>query len=417
MAHDAAKRINDSIYGNINVSEQELRLIDTPTFQRLHQIRQLGAANLVYPGATHTRFAHCIGTMHMMSQFLHALKRSREKRERETDMEKLRIAALLHDIGHYPYSHTLEKAVKRLGGMAHEEFGRYLLKKFLSDKLDTYRADEISDLFSGGKGYASPIISSALDADKSDYLIRDSYHCGVPYGRVSIQRLVRTMSYVKSGIVFEKDEISAEDFLIGRYHMYRAVYHHKTVTSFNLMVERIYENMVMEGYMTSPKDLANEDDEYSITNYTDDMLFASMHKYLESGTGRFTKSLIKLFLAREPLECVYINPQPAQKGIVPEEAEKIKRLETSESERSRLADMAGMKPEDIFVVSLRPLSLIDEQTNVYIRNKGKLKPITESSGLVLNMIGSKTLHDARIYAIPGSGRKLAKALGSYLKKG
>ena len=416
MAQHVAKRINDSIYGNVEISEQELGLIDTPVFQRLHRIKQLGATDLVYPGATHTRFAHSIGTMHMMGQFISAAWKHGGRPDSD-EGEKLRIAALLHDIGHYPFSHTVENAVKRLGGVGHEEFGALLLRKFLADKLETYKPSEIADLFSGRGSGTSPLISSALDADKADYLMRDSYNAGVPYGRVSIQRLIGTVSYAKNGIIFEKDEIAAEDFLIGRYHMYRSVYHHKTVTAFNLMVERIFENLVMEGFLPNPKDLLSEQDELSITRYTDDLLTSSMYRYLEAGKDKFLKGLIRLFLGREPLECVYLNPQPSRKGVVPRDVEKIRGIEQSEADRARLADAAGIDEQEIFAISLRPLSLIDEDTRIYIKRKGKTMPITESSGLVLNMIGSKTLYDARIYCMPGSGRRLGKAIEAYVRKG
>ncbi len=418
MALDDAKRINDSIYGNISISAQELKLIDTPVFQRLRQIKQLGAADYVYPGATHTRFAHCLGTMHLINQFISAASKggSRIAGSKE-EVEKLRLAALLHDLGHYPYSHTVEKAVRRLNGMGHEEFGEFLLKKFLSERLDSYRPSEISNIFARKKGGASLLLSSALDADKADYLMRDSYHAGVSYGRISLQRLIRTLSYVKDGIIFERDEIAVEDFLIGRYHMYRAVYHHKAVVSFNLIVERIYEGLVTEGFLPGPRDLLKEEDEYAVAAYNDSLLLAAMHQYLKEGKERFLRNLIKLFLAREPLECAYINPQPLQKGAAPREFSAIKKLEEDEAERAKLASLAGLSVNDIFAVTMRPLSLIDEKSKIYVRSRTGLKPITESGGLILNMIGSRTLHDARIYSMPGTSKAVGKAFELYLKKG
>ncbi len=418
MAVDVTKRINDSIYGNISISAQELKVIDTPIFQRLRQIKQLGATDFVYPGATHTRFAHCIGTMHMMGQFISAAKKNRGGiNTGDENVEKLRLAALLHDLGHYPYSHTVDKVVKRLGGKGHEEFGAHLLRKFFAEELDTFKPSEISDVFTGkSKSAGSLLISSALDADKADYLMRDSYHAGVPYGRVSIPRLIRTISYAENGIIFERDEIAVEDFLIGRYHMYRAVYHHKAVVAFNIMAERIFENLVIEGYLPNPKDLLNESDEYAVTRYTDSLFMVAMGSYLAKGKDAFLKKLIKFFLAREPLECVYINPEPLQKASASKAISSIAALEENESERAEFAESAGVMAEELFPATMRPLSLIDEKTKIYIKSKGKLKPITESGGLVLNMIGSRTLYDARLYAMPGAGKKVSKALDSYLKK-
>ena len=410
------KRIKDSIYGNISISGQELRLIDTPIFQRLRQIKQLGATDLVYPGATHTRFSHSIGTMHITGRFVDGAGRGRGKAaEAPDEREKFRIAALLHDLGHYPFSHTTEGAVSKVfGGMDHEQFGGYLIRKFFAERLDSYKPSEIINVFTGRR--KSPLLSSALDADKADYLLRDSYNAGVPYGRVGLQRLLRTISYVKGGIVFEKDEVAVENFLIGRYHMYRAVYHHKAVVSFNLMVGKIFELLTTENYLPDPKDLIKSEDEYSLSGYTDGLVVACMHKYLETGRDRFLRSLIKLFLAREPLESIYLNPQSSRPGGIPKETAAMLALAEDPAITERIAEAAGVDAREIFAIKMRPLSLIDEDTKIYISNKGRPRSITESGGLIMNMIGSRTLYDARVYAMPGRSKAVAAALGKYLRK-
>ncbi len=418
MAAGAGKKIGDNVYGYINVNDAELKVIDTPIFQRLRYIKQLGATDFVYPGATHTRFSHCLGTMHLVGQFTGSMKsRGIDIGNDKEEREKLRLAALLHDVGHYPYSHTTENVVvKEFKGKNHEEFGAYLIKKFLAEKLGSYSPSEIIDIFMGKRSTSSLLISSALDADKADYLMRDSYNAGVPYGRVSLQTLIRTMSYVNNGIVFERDEVAVENFLIGRYHMYRAVYYHKAVVSFNLMVEKIFKLLVEEGYLTHPNDLLKGEDEIEISGYTDALLMTAMHEYMRSGKDGFLRSLIRLFLSREPLTCLYLSPQTSERGMIPKEIAKVQRLSGDDNAKRRLAARAGVDGEEIFAVTMRPLSLIDEKTKVYVRSKGELKSITESGGLVLNMVGSRTLYDSRVYSMPGRSKSVLEALKRYLKK-
>ncbi len=412
MTGKSVKKINDNVYGSIGVREQELRVIDTPIFQRLRYIKQLGATDYVYPGADHTRFSHCLGTMHLVSQFARSMKGDDTGSDGE-ELQRLRLAALLHDVGHYPYSHTTENAVKKLGGKSHEQFGAFLVRKFLAEKLGSYSPSEIIEIFIGRKRTSSLLISSALDADKADYLMRDSYHAGVPYGRVSLERLISTMSYANNGIVFERDDVSVENFLIGRYHMYRAVYYHKAVVSFNLMVERIFELLTRENFLPHPNDLMQREDEEEISAYNDNLLMTSMYAYLRFGKDNFLKRLIRLFLTREPLACVYLNPQTSETGNVPAETAAVRRFESSSVLR-KFAERAGVGEEEIFVATMRPLSLIDEKTKVFVRNKGRLKSITESSGLVLNMVGRRTLYDSRVYSMPGRSKKVGVALRRYL---
>ena len=194
------RELRDPIHGFIYRSETEQKIIDTKIFQRLRGIRQLAMANLGYPGALHTRFEHSIGTMHIASrmakQFL--LDQDRER--------LVRLAALLHDIGHGPFSHISEYALSnyydksKMGEIAtekiHEKITQQIIQEdeALSHLISDSDREKIVKLLAGkGISLERQIVSGPLDADKQDYLLRDSYFCGVKYGVYDIERLINTL--------------------------------------------------------------------------------------------------------------------------------------------------------------------------------------------------------------------------------
>ena len=247
--------IRDPLWNNIAVDALAMRLVDTPAFQRLRYVRQLGLAFLVYPGATHSRFEHALGTYHLARRALALLE------ERGALMgisrgacEIVRLAALLHDIGHYPFSHALEE----IGALHHEEVARPLITE--GAVADALRAgvgvaapDEVMALIRGES--TSPLqrlISGSLDLDKLDYLRRDAFMCGVPYGEIDVDRLLNSLTVVEGehgleiGIV-EKGLSALESLLFARYQMYRNVYWHHAVRSATAMYKRLVEDAVNAG--------------------------------------------------------------------------------------------------------------------------------------------------------------------------
>ncbi|MDE1851771.1 MAG: HD domain-containing protein [Candidatus Micrarchaeota archaeon] len=412
MALKVKKQVYDDVHGYIELTELETRIIDTPIFQRLRHISQMGPAHYVYPGATHTRFSHCMGAMFMMQQFLDNVRSDGELLTTDDEeIQKLRLAALLHDVGHYPMSHTIEDGiVNRLKGMGHEQLGAAFVERFLPDKLDTYKPHEITDIFTKKrKGRFSLLISSAFDADKSDYLLRDSYHTGVLYGRINIERLMRTMSIEDDRIVFSKDESVVESFLIGRYHMYRSVYHHKTAVGFALMADRIFEMLVKEGRIAHPNDLLKSS-ELDAFSYNDNMFYSAMQAYVSNGKNRYLKELAGMFLLRKPFAAAHFDPQPSEKGKIPKTPQRIKEIEENEKAKQAFAQKSGVDEEWIFPTYLRPLSLVDESSRIYTSREGGTMPLSENSGLILGMIGKKTLYDARVYTKKEHAERLRKAM-------
>ncbi len=410
MAIKEEKRIYDNVHGYIGLSRAELRILDSPVFQRLRGIKQLGPADLVYPGATHTRFLHSVGTLYMMDQFLR--NAVREKVDDEY-AQKMRLAALMHDLGHYPYSHTTEHiAVKRLGSMDHIRAGSLLIKRFMEERLENYTVNEITGIIKGrGDSVSSLLMSSALDADKSDYMLRDSYNTGVPYGRIDVSTMLRILSFEKGRIIFEKDESPVENFLIDRYHLYRTVIHHKTVVAFNLLLQRIFELLVENGHIQQPDWVFSKGSEDEVAGYTDAYLLSAMRGLAAIKRHGFLNEITRMFLNRIPLELAYAAEEPvAGSGALPA-CKAVKRLEESDSFRKELADRSGIPAEWLFPVTLRDLGLIDENTHIYIRRKKekRLVPLSMSKALVLRMIGSRTLSDSRIYTKKGHGGRVRKA--------
>lgn len=415
MALEIKKQIYDSVHGYIGLTETELKVINSPLFQRLKNITCLGTVNFVYPGATNNRLEHSLGTMFMMQQFLSHVRVNGSIVDDKDTVQRMRLAALLHDIGHYPLSHTTEHVImKKLGGRSHEEFGKEMIKRFFEDALSGYSIGEITKAISGDEGGdMGMLLSSAFDADKSDYLLRDAYHTGVGYGNVGIQRLIRIASFDKGRIIFDKDEAAVESFLLGRYHMFRSVYHHKTSVAFELMIERIFELLVEEGEIRNPNDLYESASEMDIMAYDDHMLYSTMQRYLRDGSNAFLKELIRMFLLRTPVSVAYINPLVEEGEDASEENRMIKAMTYNDSRIKEFASKMGIEEGNwIFPVYLRPLGIIDDKSPIYVRDRGSVSNILKSNGLIMQMIGKKKLYDARIYTHPKYKAKLSKAISA-----
>lgn len=232
------KIINDPVYGFISIASDLLYdLVDHPYFQRLRRIRQLGLADIVYPGALHTRFHHALGAMHLMSQALRTLQ---EKGHMiwEPEQEGAQAAILLHDLGHGPFSHVLESVV--IPGVPHEAITLAMMKD-LNRQLNG-RLDIAIQMFEGTypRKFYHQMISSQLDMDRMDYLNRDSFYTGVIEGSIGADRLIKMLDISHDQLVVEeKGLLSIENFLHARRLMYWQVYLHKTLLSAQAMLTQI----------------------------------------------------------------------------------------------------------------------------------------------------------------------------------
>ncbi len=232
------KIINDPVYGFISIpTDLVFDLIEHPYFQRLRYIKQLGMTHLVYPGALHSRFHHALGAMHLMSL---ALKTLRDKGQNLTTAEEeaVMIAILLHDIGHGPFSHALEKHIVQ--GIDHEDISTLLMTRL--NTVFNGRLTMAIEIFNNRypKKFLHQLVSSQLDMDRLDYLNRDSFYTGVSEGIISSERIIKMLNVVNDAIVVEEKGIySIEKFLVARRLMYWQVYLHKTVTSGEQMLGKI----------------------------------------------------------------------------------------------------------------------------------------------------------------------------------
>ena len=224
------KIINDPIYGFITLERGIIfDLIEHPYFQRLRRITQLGLSYLVYPGAYHTRFHHALGCMYLMKKSIQHIRNKGHEITNE-EAEALKIAILLHDIGHGPFSHALEHSI--VSNISHEDLSNLFMNK-LNEEFDGKLSLAIQ-IFNNNhpKKFLHQLVSSQLDMDRLDYLKRDSFFTGVTEGNIGTERIINMLDVVNDELVIEEKGIySIEKFLIARRLMYWQVYLHKTVLS------------------------------------------------------------------------------------------------------------------------------------------------------------------------------------------
>jgi HD superfamily phosphohydrolase len=263
--------VKDPIYGYIRLTDSEKNIIDTRPFQRLRRIKQLAVSYLVYPAANHTRFEHSLGAMHLAGILGESLPI-------ELDNEfitELRLASLLHDIGHGPLSHLFEPLLSKYVNKNHEDMTFWLIQNStLAETLkkEGYDPERISKLAVGrlkdGKyPFLDQVIRSSVDVDKMDFIVRDSYHTGAGYGYVDVYRLIYTMDILNDNLAIDITALSAfEAFLLARLESFKAIYFHRTSRAAQITLLNAMENAMDELKLfnfNSPEDYLKLDD-YSI---------------------------------------------------------------------------------------------------------------------------------------------------------
>lgn len=245
--YNKLKIINDPVYGFINIpSELHFDIIQHPYLQRLRRIKQLGLSYYVYPGATHTRFEHVLGAMHLMNSAISELIKKGHQINEDERLGAL-SAILLHDVGHGPYSHTLEGVL--LKNINHEEISLLLM-----EKINKEFGNKISlgiEIFKNTyhKKFLHKLVSSQLDTDRLDYLKRDSFYSGVTEGGIGTDRIIKMLNVADDKLVIEEKGIySAEQFLVARRIMYWQVYLHKTVIAAEEMLKRVIKRAKEESH-------------------------------------------------------------------------------------------------------------------------------------------------------------------------
>ena len=348
------KYINDAVYGGIAISTLELELISTPIFQRLRGLKQLAHVNYVFPGAEHSRFVHSLGVLYIMGLMTdHLLKNDYIEIE---DVIKMRVAALLHDIGHYPLSHLGEgvysyckdnqSASNLLEGLGevkeaplhilssshsksahHEKLGKYVIEnnKDISLILDSYGINktEIGSIITGEIGsynmVYSQLLHSSLDADRLDYLLRDSYQTGVRYGLVDYEYLIRLLMVSKNYKVSKdspsknvlvcnkKGQHVVEHFLMCRYFHYSQVIGHKTSLAFEGIIKAMYIKMVKNNKLifNSYEEIQQNINNDKFLAFNDSMLYQAFNDYYNNGDDKSFNKLYESFIKRKRPKIVY----------------------------------------------------------------------------------------------------------------
>jgi HD superfamily phosphohydrolase len=247
--------IQDPIHGYIQLNELEADLISLPEFQRLRRIKQLGFANLVYPSTTHTRFEHSLGACYLAGRFSDHLDLP------EDDHNHLRAAALLHDLGHGPHSHTSEQILKK-HNQSHEDFSCAKIQSDeISSVLEQHNIDpeRVIDLVNGMTELGQ-IIAGDIDVDRMDYLMRDAHYSGVAHGTIDAETILRSATMHDGKLVFRsKFKQALEGLLVARYLMIPTLYNHRAVQRAEKMMERAMEELVISGEIEA-EDLPSMDD-------------------------------------------------------------------------------------------------------------------------------------------------------------
>lgn len=270
------RTIRDPLWGNVRVDQDAAEILDAPQFQRLRRVKQLGFAHLVYPGGVHNRFLHALGVYHLVSRAISCLERDGHLEALTTeDLDELpvvRLGALLHDVGHYAFSHAVEELGPGAIPGDHEEIAaRFMAADPIRRVLERHGPDAAARIGALIRGKSSHplqgLISGSLDLDKIDYLRRDSLFCGVPYGAVDVDRLLPALTVAREGAggrlelaVSEKGLSALETLLFSKYQMFRNVYWHHAVRAATLTFVRLVQTALESGLL-SPEDLAGPTDE------------------------------------------------------------------------------------------------------------------------------------------------------------
>ena len=306
MTLSPVAEIRDPVHGYIKITGAERDVIDTPFVQRLRRIHQLAGAYMVYPGAVHTRFDHVAGAMHVAGQIADALSLWIDLSP--DAIQEIRLAALLHDVGHGPFSHTFEEVLAEKTTTTHEDISqRIIMETSIRDVLGQHGfSPRKMSAFAVGKQSTKPsfmneIIAGGLSADIMDYLLRDSYFTGVEYGKVDVQRVIDSLRVAEKHLALDNAALYAfEALLLARYEMFKAVYFHRTVRAAELMLVKSM-NLAEEAlHLTDLSDL----DEY--LEMTDEKILHDLVSLEPTGPAqKEARQLAIDFRDRRLVKCVF----------------------------------------------------------------------------------------------------------------
>jgi len=335
------KLVRDPLHGFIGLTEREVRLAGTSSFLRLGRIHQLAHSHMVYPGAVHTRLEHSLGTLYISGRIAEQLKLKDQSRA------AVRAAALLHDVGHGPYSHLFEGVMQSLGAtdFDHEAVTRMIVARDteIADALGEIQG-EVLEILGGKAGLLSHIISGGLDCDKLDYLRRDAHHTGVSYGVFDIERILRSVCAVRSAgedylAVEWKGKDALENYRLARYSMHAQVYEHKTrLIADDLFVRAV--TLAAEEGVVQKGDLLSTDAERFLPAFTSLDDASTDLRILTESKGPARELISNIFNRRLPKRA-YELPLTAQ--FV---SDSLRRRELSRLPKERISAIEGELAKD-----------------------------------------------------------------------
>ena len=398
--------IRDPIHGFVELDDWEREIVNHPVFQRLRRIRQLGLTDMVYPGATHSRFEHSLGVMHIATRMFDAIVSRRRDFLEATynyddvglarDRRILRLAALLHDVGHAPFSHGAEDLMPEFEKdkqYTHEDYSAAIVAKVMRDVIESHpfnqnhdiKAQDIADFLAGKPSvgrrlFWTNLVDGQLDADRADYLLRDSYHVGVRYGHFDLDRLLTTLTAIEDPetgspvlAIEEGGQHAAEGLIIARYMMFTQVYYHRTRRAYDKHLIAVMRTLLAEseGLFPPPCDIGNL--EYYL-KWDDWLVFGQLADFNGGVDG-------EAILGRSHDRCVFETPERPEGDD----------LYFLENVRARLGDDVS------FVDQTEKSWYTPGDTDIWIIPRTKRKEAQKLSQLSPVVEGLKEVSQSRIY--------------------
>ena len=333
--------IKDPVHGYVYITESEKSIIDSYPVQRLHRLRQLAGSEFVYPGANHTRFEHCIGVMHLAGKL--SENQNISKLLSEEEIQIIRMASLLHDVGHGPFSHIFEHLLVKFLNKTHEDITKWIIQESeLRDIISQigYDPNDVAKLSVGelrkpGKAFIDQIIQSAVDIDKLDFVVRDTYHTGAEYGYVDIFRLVQMLDVLGQNLAVDVGALSAlESFVLARLESFRSIYFHRVGRSAQIMLATAMEKAKDDLGLV---DFKSTDDYLALTDYT---VWTKLRECEKS------KGIMKNLERRRLLKCAYDRTFHVKEKMV---TSIFCVDEVREQVRNKIAQEAKIDPEAIVI--------------------------------------------------------------------
>ncbi|WP_262178120.1 HD domain-containing protein [Haloarcula laminariae] len=375
--------IKDSVHDHIAVEGVAADLLETPPVQRLRRVKQLGTVTMVYPSANHTRFEHSLGVYHLADRALSHL--GIEGRQ----AERVRAAALLHDVGHSPYSHNIEEIVHRKTGKYHDDVEELLdsgeVARVLADH--DLSPSKVAGLV-GGDGELGQLVSGELDVDRMDYLVRDAHHTGVPYGTIDHERLVRELRFVDGSLVLDEGNVqTAESLLLARALMNPTVYAHHVARIAKSMLRRGTDRLLAETDVTA-RELRRWDD--------CDLLVGLRNS---DATSAYARRLSERDLFKR---AVWAERQAVPDELLAADHEAVRELERE------IADAANVAPPAVVLDIPDAPSMTESSSRVLVN--GEIRRLSEQSTLV-NAIRAAQTDQWRlgVYAPPADSERVGEA--------